>query len=101
MPAKIILNPYANRWGCGQLADTASSILQRLGYDFTLVQTNRPGEATILTQQAVANGYDPIVAAVEMAPLVRSSTDCWLRVMSPLRVWASSPWVRRTITPIN
>ena len=63
MPAQIILNPYANRWRAGQLADTASSILQRLGYDFALVQTNRPGEAAILAQQAVASGFDPIVAA--------------------------------------
>jgi len=63
MPAKIILNPYANRWGAGKMATGVADTLKGLGYDFDLVQTQGPGDAVMLARQAVREGYDPIVAA--------------------------------------
>ncbi len=63
MPAKIILNPYSNRWGAGQQAAAVASALASAGLDFDLVQTGGPGEATRLAGEAAAAGFDPIVAA--------------------------------------
>lgn len=63
MPAKIILNPYSNRWGAGKAADEVVATLQRLEYAFELVKTTAPGEAIELARQAIAQGFDPIVAA--------------------------------------
>jgi diacylglycerol kinase (ATP) len=63
MSAKIILNPYSNRWGAGQAVDEVIATLHSLDYDFDLVQTTAPGEAIELARQAVAQGFDPIVAA--------------------------------------
>ncbi|HEY54012.1 MAG TPA: diacylglycerol kinase family lipid kinase [Caldilineae bacterium] len=63
MPAKIILNPYSNRWGAGQSVNEVVATLHDLDYDFDLVQTAAPGEAIELARQAVAQGYDPVVAA--------------------------------------
>lgn len=63
MPAKIILNPYANRWGAGKMAVGAAETLRGLGYAFDMVQTQGPGNAVTLARQAVRDGFDPIVAA--------------------------------------
>ena len=63
MPAKIILNPYSNRWGAGKKAPEVQRILTGLGYDFDLVQTEGPGHGVELAREAVAQGFDPIVAA--------------------------------------
>lgn len=63
MPAKIILNPYANRWGAGKMAVGAAETLRGLGYAFDMVQTQGSGAAVTLARQAVRDGYDPIVAA--------------------------------------
>ncbi len=63
MPAKIILNPYSNRWGAGKQAERVRSILQALQYDFELVQTQAPNEAITLAREAVLAGFDPVVAA--------------------------------------
>jgi len=37
--------------------------MQEYGLDFDIVQTERPGHAIELTQQAVRDGYDVVVAA--------------------------------------
>ena len=63
MPAKIILNPYSNRWGAGKKAPEVQRILTGLGYDFDLVQTEGPGHGVELAREAVAQGFDPVVAA--------------------------------------
>ncbi len=63
MPAKIILNPYSNRWRAGQSVPQVQRALQRLHYDFDLVQTEGPGHGVALAREAVAAGFDPIVAA--------------------------------------
>lgn len=63
MPAKIILNPYSNRWGAGKAVDALAATLTAMGYDFDLVQTQGPGEAITLAQAAANSGFDPVVAA--------------------------------------
>ncbi|MCO6453598.1 MAG: diacylglycerol kinase family lipid kinase [Caldilineales bacterium] len=63
MPAKIILNPYSNRWGAGKRAGDVERILRDLGYDFELVITSAPEQAIDLAAQAVEAGFDPVVAA--------------------------------------
>jgi YegS/Rv2252/BmrU family lipid kinase len=63
MTAKIILNPYSNRWNAGKRAPEVKRILENLGYDFDLEQTEGPGHGVELAREAVAAGFDPIVAA--------------------------------------
>ncbi|MCP4168735.1 MAG: diacylglycerol kinase family lipid kinase [Chloroflexi bacterium] len=63
MPAKIILNPYSNRWGAGKQADLVSDTLQQLDYAFDLVKTAGPDEGIALAKTAAEQGFDPIVAA--------------------------------------
>ncbi len=63
MPAKVILNPYSNRWNAKARAPQVQRILQDLGYDFEMVMTEGPGHGVVLAREAVAQGFDPIVAA--------------------------------------
>lgn len=60
---KIILNPYANRWG----AKTQEDLLRRLFAEedchCDLVATREPGEGIELAEAAVREGYDIVVAA--------------------------------------
>ena len=63
MPAKIILNPYSNRWGAQKRAPDVRRILDRLGYDYDWVETEGPGHGMELAREAAAQGFDPIVAA--------------------------------------
>ncbi len=63
MPAKVILNPYSNRWGAQARAGEVQQILRSLGYDFDFVATEGPGHGAILAREAMEQGYDPIVAA--------------------------------------
>lgn len=63
MTAKIILNPYSNRWGAGKNAEAVDATLRQLHYDFELVQTDAPEHGIELARDAVLEGYAPIVAA--------------------------------------
>ncbi|NOX63395.1 MAG: diacylglycerol kinase family lipid kinase [Chloroflexi bacterium] len=63
MPAKIILNPYSNRWGASKMAEPLQEVLRGLNYDFDFVQTSGPREAVDLAAEAALAGFDPIVAA--------------------------------------
>ena len=60
---KIIVNPISGR---GQGAESIPDIekcLAEAGLDFDLVRTEKPWHAPELTQEAVADGYDVVVAA--------------------------------------
>lgn len=63
MTAKVILNPYAARWGALKRRAVAEESLRQAGLDFDLVQTEHPGHGIDLAEQAVLQGFSPIVSA--------------------------------------
>ncbi len=64
MNAKIILNPYANRWGARDQAPAVEAACHAAGLDFDLTLTSQPGEAIPLAQTAAEDpAYDAVVAA--------------------------------------
>ena len=62
MQTKLIVNPYSNKGHTLTLLPQISGTLQKLGVAFDVVQTEAPGHATELVQQAVAKGYERVVA---------------------------------------
>ena len=63
MRVKVILNPYANRWGAkAQAADTAAAF-RAAGVECDLVITDTPGQGTPIAEAAARDGYDAVVAA--------------------------------------
>ncbi|MEA3352015.1 MAG: diacylglycerol kinase family protein [Chloroflexota bacterium] len=63
MKAKIILNPYAGRWSASKRRPEAESALNAAGVDYELVISEYPGHSIELAAQAVADGYNSIIAA--------------------------------------
>ncbi|OGO11324.1 MAG: hypothetical protein A2Y93_11790 [Chloroflexi bacterium RBG_13_68_17] len=63
MPAKVILNPYAARWSARERKDEAAAALRQAGVEFDLVVTERPRQAIELAEQAVREGFSPIISA--------------------------------------
>jgi diacylglycerol kinase (ATP) len=63
MPAKVILNPYSNRWKAKERWADAASALNAAGVEFEMSQTDGPGHATDLTASAVEAGFSPIIVA--------------------------------------
>lgn len=63
MTAKIILNPYANRWNASKQQPEAEAALKTAGIDYELVVSQYPGHGIELAAQATQSGYNPIIAA--------------------------------------
>jgi diacylglycerol kinase (ATP) len=63
MKAKVILNPYAGRWGARERKPEVESALQNAGIEFDLEETNGPGDGIWLAERAVQDGFNPIIAA--------------------------------------
>jgi diacylglycerol kinase (ATP) len=63
MPAKIILNPYSNRWKARERWPLAEQALRAAGFDFELQVSEGPGFITKLAEKAALEGFSPIVAA--------------------------------------
>lgn len=63
MTAKVILNPYADRWRAGDRKTEAEKALNEAGVEFELELTDGPGQASQQTRQAINEGYNPIIAA--------------------------------------
>lgn len=63
MPAKVILNPYANRWRAQERWPEAEAALKAAGVDFELAISDRKGAVTALAEEAARAGYAPIIAA--------------------------------------
>jgi YegS/Rv2252/BmrU family lipid kinase len=63
MTAKVILNPYANRWKAGERRPEAEEALRAAGVDYDLVVTERPGHGIELAAQAAREGFNPVIAA--------------------------------------
>jgi len=60
---KIIANPVAGRGDGERAIPQIEGALRGYGLDFDLVRTERPWHAADLAQEAVATGYDGVIAA--------------------------------------
>ncbi|PWB77949.1 MAG: hypothetical protein C3F07_01155 [Anaerolineales bacterium] len=63
MTAKVLLNPYSNRWNSQKRWPQAEAALKAAGVDFELAVSERKGQLVELAEQAVRDGFSPIVAA--------------------------------------
>lgn len=63
MTAKIILNPYSNRWNAKARWPEAEAALKAAGLDFELAVSERPRQIIELAEQAARQGFSPVVAA--------------------------------------
>ena len=63
MPAKVILNPYANRWKAKDRWLEAEAALKAAGVDFEMVVSERPHQVVELAEQAARQGFSPLIAA--------------------------------------
>lgn len=63
MKAKIILNPYANRWGAKKQMSAVEEACRKVGLDYDLVIIPEPRQGTQLAFDAVEAGYEIVIAA--------------------------------------
>ena len=63
MTAKVILNPYSNRWTSKARWPEAEAALKAAGIDFALDVSERKGHIVELAKKAVLDGFSPIIAA--------------------------------------
>jgi diacylglycerol kinase (ATP) len=63
MTAKVILNPYSNRWNSQKRWPEAESALKAVGVDFDLVVSEKKGQITELAKQAVIKKFSPVIIA--------------------------------------
>lgn len=63
MTAKVILNPYSNRWNARARWPQAESALRAAGVDFELTVSDGPGDVARQAEQAAREGFSPIIAA--------------------------------------
>ncbi|MDX1664914.1 MAG: diacylglycerol kinase family lipid kinase [Candidatus Promineifilaceae bacterium] len=63
MKVKVVLNPYANRWGAQASVPAVRAAFARAGLDCDLVLTTRRWEGAERARAAALDGYDAIVAA--------------------------------------
>jgi diacylglycerol kinase (ATP) len=63
MTAKVILNPYSNRWKSQKRWPEAEAALKAAGVDFELVVSNSKGQIVDLAERAAREKCSPIVVA--------------------------------------
>ena len=63
MTAKVIHNPYSNRWNSLKRWSEAEAALKAAGVDFQTVVSERPRHVVALAEQAARDGFSPIIAA--------------------------------------
>lgn len=63
MTAKVILNPYSNRWNSHKRWPEVESALQAAGVEYDVVISEKKGQITDLAEQAVLDGFSAIVVA--------------------------------------
>ncbi|MBN8655702.1 MAG: diacylglycerol kinase family lipid kinase [Anaerolineae bacterium] len=63
MTAKVILNPYSNRWNSQARWPEAEAALKAAGVNFELAISEKKGGITALAEQAAREGFSPIIAA--------------------------------------
>src|SRR6266487_2346523 len=63
MTAKVILNPYSNRWNSQKRWPEAEAALKAAGVNFELVISQSKGQIVDLVEQAAREGCTPIIIA--------------------------------------
>lgn len=63
MTAKVILNPYSNRWNSQARWPEAEAALNAAGVEFELAVSKEKRQVVELAQEAARAGYSPIIAA--------------------------------------
>jgi YegS/Rv2252/BmrU family lipid kinase len=63
MVAKVILNPYSNRWKSQERWSDAEAALKNAGVEFELAVSQRKGQVVDLAEEAAHAGFSPIIAA--------------------------------------
>lgn len=63
MTAKVILNPYSNRWNSQKRWSEAEAALKAAGVDFHLAVSEKKGQIVDLAEQAVLQKFSPIIVA--------------------------------------
>jgi len=63
MTAKVILNPYSNRWNSKARWPEAEAALKAAGFNFELTVSEHKGQIVELAKQAALEGFSPIIAA--------------------------------------
>jgi len=63
MTAKVILNPYSALWRANERFPEVASALKEAGVDFEVVRSEGHNHCTELAEQAVKDGFSPILAA--------------------------------------
>jgi diacylglycerol kinase (ATP) len=62
MTSKVILNPYANRWGARAKLAAVEAALQASQIPFDLTITEGPGDGIDTAKEAATMGYESVVA---------------------------------------
>jgi diacylglycerol kinase (ATP) len=63
MVAKVVLNPYSNRWNSQARWPGAEAALKAAGVEFELAVSQHKGHVVELAEEAVRAGFSPIIAA--------------------------------------
>lgn len=63
MVAKVVLNPYSNRWKSQQRWAEAEAALKAAGVEFELAVSQKKGQVVELAEEAARAGFSPIIAA--------------------------------------
>lgn len=63
MTAKVLLNPYSNRWNAQKRWPEAEAALKAAGVEFELAMSERKGHLVELAEKAVREGFSPVIAA--------------------------------------
>jgi diacylglycerol kinase (ATP) len=63
MTAKVILNPYSNRWNARKRWPEAEAALKSAGVEFSLAVSEHPHQVIELAERAAREGFAPLLAA--------------------------------------
>lgn len=63
MTAKVILNPYSNRWNSQKRRGEAEAALKAAGVNFEVASSERKGHLVELAEQAARDSFSPIIVA--------------------------------------
>ena len=63
MTAKVVLNPYSNRWNSKARWPETDAALRAAGVEFEMVVSERKGHVIDLVEQAVREGFSPIIVS--------------------------------------